>query len=110
MGWLARDRGRGQSTARRPAGDGDVRARRRHIADERVDRLGGRGSRHDRQRRPQATRDEIVRINTDARPVALQVALLIPILADLLGLFNSFRMMRLPDPAPSRSVEDMVLG
>jgi hypothetical protein len=38
------------------------------------------------------------------------VALLIPILADLLGLFNSFQMMRLPDPAPSRSVEDMVLG
>ena len=45
--------------------------------------------------------DEIVRINTDARPRALQVALLIPILAALLGLFNSFRMVRLPDPKTS---------
>jgi hypothetical protein len=52
---------------------------------------------------PQDVQDEIVRINTDARPRALQVALLIPILAGLIGLFNSFRMMRLPDPAPSGS-------
>ena len=41
--------------------------------------------------------------------VALQVALLIPILAGLLGLFNSFRMMRLPDPTPS-GAEGMILG
>jgi EmrB/QacA subfamily drug resistance transporter len=54
--------------------------------------------------------DEIVRINTDARPLALQVALLVPILASLLGLFNSFRMMRLPDLKPSGSVEGMALG
>jgi len=40
----------------------------------------------------------------------LQIALLIPILAGLVGLFNSFRMMRLPDPKPSGSVEGMVLG
>ena len=32
------------------AGGGDVRARRRHVADERVDRGRGRGSRHDGQR------------------------------------------------------------
>ena len=44
--------GDGQSTARRPAGDGDVRARRQHIADERLDLRGGRRPRHDRQRRP----------------------------------------------------------
>jgi hypothetical protein len=25
-------------------------------------------------------------------------------------LFNGFRMMRLPDPAPSSSGEDMILG
>ena len=31
------------------AGGGDVRARRRHVADERVDLGGGRGSRHDGQ-------------------------------------------------------------
>lgn len=54
---------------------------------------------------PKATEDEIIRINTDARPLALHVALLIPILAGLIGLFNSFRMVRLPDPAPSGSVE-----
>ena len=58
---------------------------------------------------PQAIQDEIIRINTDARPLALQVALLIPILAGLAGLLTSFRMMRLPDPEPSGSGEAMVL-
>jgi len=32
------------------------------------------------------------------RKAHLQVALRVPILAGLIGLFNSFRMMRLPDP------------
>ena len=59
---------------------------------------------------PEDVQDEIIRINTDARPLALQVALLIPILAGLVGLFNSFRMMRLPDITPSGSVEGMALG
>ncbi len=59
---------------------------------------------------PPATQEEIIRINTDARHVALQVALLIPLLAALIGLFNSFRMMRLPDPKPSSAAEGMVLG
>jgi EmrB/QacA subfamily drug resistance transporter len=54
---------------------------------------------------PPEIRDEIIRINTDARPLALQVALLVPILAGLLGLFNGFRMMRRPDPAPSDAAE-----
>jgi len=49
---------------------------------------------------PQAIQDEVIRINTEARPVALQVALLIPILAGLVGLLNSFRMVRLPDLPP----------
>src|SRR4051794_32317870 len=35
---------------------------------------------------PQEIQDEIIRINTDARPIALQIALCIPILAGLLGL------------------------
>ncbi len=48
---------------------------------------------------------EILRINTDARHVALQIALLIPLLAGLLGFVNGFRMMRRPDPAPSDSAE-----
>ncbi|MEV0899069.1 MFS transporter [Actinoplanes sp. NPDC049802] len=51
--------------------------------------------------RPAEVRDEIIRINTEARPVALQAALIIPLLAALLGLLNSFRMTRLPDPRPS---------
>ena len=59
---------------------------------------------------PEKIQDEIIRINTDARHLALQVALLIPILAGGLGLLNSFRMMRLPDPAPSGTAEGMVLG
>ena len=59
--------------------------------------------------RPPAVQAEIIRINTEARPVALQVALLIPILAGLLGLVNAVRMRRLPDPAPS-STEGTVLG
>jgi len=59
---------------------------------------------------PEKVQDEIIRINTDARHRALQIALLIPILAGGLGLLNSFRMMRLPDPAPSGTTEGMVLG
>ena len=59
---------------------------------------------------PADVQAEIIRINTDARPLALQVALLIPILAGLLGLFNSFRMMRQPDPTPSNSGEGLALG
>jgi hypothetical protein len=58
---------------------------------------------------PSAVQDEIIRINTDARPRALQIALLIPLIAALAGLANSFRMMRLPDPEPSEAAE-MALG
>ena len=59
---------------------------------------------------PPAIQEEIIRINTDARPRALQVALAVPFLAALVGLINSFRMMREPDPAPSGSAEGTVLG
>jgi MFS family permease len=54
---------------------------------------------------PAEVQEEVVDINTDVRPLALQVALLIPLLAALLGLFNSFRMMKLPDPKPSEHAE-----
>ena len=57
-----------------------------------------------------AVREEIIRINTDARPRALQVALLIPLLAGALGLANSFRMVRLPDPVASSAAEGLALG
>lgn len=46
---------------------------------------------------PPETEDEIIRINTEARPFALQVALLVPLLAGLAGLALSFKMVRLPD-------------
>ena len=59
---------------------------------------------------PPAVQEEILRINTHATNVALQVALLIPILAGLIGLFNSFRMMRLPEIEPSPSVEAAALA
>ena len=59
---------------------------------------------------PPDVQAEIIRINTEARPFALQVALLVPLIAGLLGLITSFRMMRLPDPAPSASAEGMALG
>jgi EmrB/QacA subfamily drug resistance transporter len=57
---------------------------------------------------PEDVQAEIVRINTDARPFALQVALGIPLLAALLGLGNAFRMMRIRDPEPSGTAEGMI--
>ena len=59
---------------------------------------------------PKPVQDEIIRINTDARPIALQVALLIPLGAALIGLGTSFRMRRIPDPVPSGPGEPMTLG
>jgi MFS family permease len=46
---------------------------------------------------PADVKAEVIRINTEARPLALQIALLVPLLAGLIGLFLSFRMIRLPD-------------
>jgi MFS family permease len=59
---------------------------------------------------PKDVQAEIIRINTKARPRSLQIALLIPILAALAGLFNSFRMIRLPDPVSSSAAEGLALG
>jgi MFS family permease len=52
---------------------------------------------------PPEIKEEILRINEDARPEALQIALAVPLLAAVLGLLFSFRMMRLPDPAPAKA-------
>ncbi|MGW6375058.1 MFS transporter [Rhodococcus sp. NPDC055112] len=52
---------------------------------------------------PEEIQDEIIRINTDARPLALQIALLVPLLAGLVGVVNSFRMMRIPEPPAAAS-------
>jgi MFS family permease len=59
---------------------------------------------------PEAIQDEIIRINTEARPIALQVALFVPLLAGAIGLFQSFRMMRLPDITPSVDTEGLAFG
>jgi hypothetical protein len=59
---------------------------------------------------PKDVQAEIIRINTHARHRGLQFALLVPLIAALLGLANSFRMMTLPDPDPATSTEGMSLG
>jgi hypothetical protein len=59
---------------------------------------------------PEDVQDEILRINTEARPISLQVALLVPLIAGLIGLVTSFRMMRQPDVKPSADIEGYALG
>ncbi|HEU4755102.1 MAG TPA: MFS transporter [Agromyces sp.] len=59
---------------------------------------------------PEAVQDEIIAINTESRPIALQVALCIPLLAGLLGILNALRMRRLPDPKPSTAAEGVLGG
>ena len=59
---------------------------------------------------PDEIQEEIIQINTDAGNLALQVAMLVPVIACLLGFLNSFRMMRLPDFKPSEAAEGLVGG
>ena len=59
---------------------------------------------------PEDVKAEILHINTKARPRALQIALLVPLLAALLGLLNGFRMTRLPDLEPSGAAESVLGG
>jgi EmrB/QacA subfamily drug resistance transporter len=59
---------------------------------------------------PEPIAEEIERINTEARPRALQVALLVPLLAALIGLGVSFGMVRQPDVKPSASLEGLDFG
>ena len=62
------------------------------------------------ERERPAVQAEILRINEEARPIALQIALLVPLIAALLGLLNGFRMTRLPDPKPSAAAETLLAG
>ena len=57
---------------------------------------------------PEDISDEIIRINGEAGDIALQVAMLVPVLACLLGFLNSFRMLRLPDFKPSAAAEGLL--
>lgn len=59
---------------------------------------------------PEDVQEEILRINDDARARSLQVALLVPLIACLIGLVNAVRMVRLPDVEPTSSAEGTVLG
>jgi hypothetical protein len=59
---------------------------------------------------PDDIQHEIIRINSDAGDTALQVAMLVPILASLLGFLNSFRMMKLPDIKPSADLDGLAMG
>src|SRR5207342_676777 len=59
---------------------------------------------------PEAIQDEVIRINDEARSRALQVALLVPLLAGLIGLFNSFRMVGLPEVKPKADIEAYSMG
>ena len=59
---------------------------------------------------PEDVRDEIVRINTDVRPLALQMGLLVPVVSALVGTVLSFRMARLPDLRPRSDVEGLGFG
>ncbi len=59
---------------------------------------------------PQDIQDAVLAINTDARNRSLQVALLVPAVASLLGLANSFRMRRLPDITPAAPTEGPGVG
>jgi len=54
--------------------------------------------------------EEIIAINTDARHLALQAALLIPVVIALLGLANSIRMGRLPQIEPTADHGTLIVG
>jgi len=59
---------------------------------------------------PVEVQEEILSINSEARYLALQVAMLVPLFAGLLGLLNSFRMVKMPEPEALSSAEGMVMG
>jgi MFS family permease len=59
---------------------------------------------------PEDVQAEILRINEDTRPLALQVALLVPLLAGLLGSVAALRMIRQPDPTANAAAEQAALA
>ena len=59
---------------------------------------------------PPAIQAEIIAINDEARALSLQIAMLVPVLACLLGFLNAFRLLRLPDIEPAADVEGLGLG
>jgi MFS family permease len=59
---------------------------------------------------PPEIQAEILYINTESRYFALQVALLVPLLASLVGFLNGIRMVRAPDPEVLSSAEGVLGG
>jgi hypothetical protein len=59
---------------------------------------------------PPAVEAEVLAINNDARNLSLQIAMLVPLLAGLLGVGISFRMLRLPDQKPSSALDGIDFG
>jgi hypothetical protein len=60
--------------------------------------------------KPLRVQEEILHINETARPRSLQFALLVPLLAALLGFVIAVRMTRLPDIEPSSAAEGLLAG
>jgi hypothetical protein len=58
---------------------------------------------------PEHIQSEVLRINDEARETSLQIALLVPVIAGIIGILNSFRMMRLPEIKPSAAAESAML-
>jgi MFS family permease len=58
---------------------------------------------------PEAKAEEIVRINDDARDVAVRVAIVVPVLAGVIGFLVSLRMKRLGVPGPAAH-EGLIVG
>ena len=59
---------------------------------------------------PQDVQNAILAINTEARNHSLQVALLVPAIAGLIGFANAFRMRRLPDIKPAAPLDGADFG
>ena len=59
---------------------------------------------------PEDVQTAVLDINSEARDTSLQIALLVPIIAGLMGIFNSFKMMKLPEVKPSAAAETASLG
>jgi fucose permease len=59
---------------------------------------------------PTDVQAEVLRINTEARDLAMQIALLVPLLAAILGFVVSMRMVRLPHIEPSVDLEGVAFG
>ena len=58
----------------------------------------------------QEVQAEILRTNTEARFSALQIAVFVPLTAGLLGLLNTFRMVKLPDLELPAAAEGLLMG